>query len=946
MTPFPTLTSHKIRAVPKMRLNVNSSEEANVNWPKNSSGSVKVFRRKDHTSIRSAAAILFLLAASSFTRGQTPENFKWQFSPTDYTGAIALSHDQSLVGVGVSGGICIYFTGTQLPLREIIPHFGNPQNFIFSSDGRTLAIESISPTQAQRIELWNYETGTYLGAINSKVSTINSFVFSPNGKTLALGGFASSQGVSLVEQWNVSTNSKVSSIKTSAATVASVAYSRFGQYLAVGGQAYTAQWAKVGVLELWNTSTSTLYKNLNVGDLTSVNSVVFPSSGKTVACAGSSGSEGAIGTWHLSDGTLSSPINHILALPSGAVLSPDADQFAVVTLSPASQMGQRYMNAYVSLWNLSNLAYPRVTYYSGCAATGVAFSDDASKIAFAGNAVSWFGTGMGGAMEPSGSFFNVGSTTTGALLYGSSITAYGWWGPESASVKPTFSPSGKYVLGGGNNYSVSGFDSQNGVMNIWNTADGALAAAVPTHISAANFAAAFSTDDKLLAVTNYYSSPGSVLIWDLPSGSLKETLSCSVYPGTLAFSPKSTLLAVAGPAASVGPAAVELWDYSTGKRIATYPTGSNGGINSIAFSADGMTLALGGSYKSTAGSVGILEVWNVVKGRRMFSLATQASVISGVAISPDGKSLAAAGYSSPTGGLNLGSLENWNLTTGTRKAILPLLTNTISVDSVRFSPDGSALYAASSGETGAVQVFNWANSLFLGYYTTGSGPYFGLSQDGGTAAICNSNIGIAVAKLPNLVSVPLKSIKLSQSSIPTWTTTTATVTLESPAPSGGVTLGIQTGLGYWYTFQLPTTLVIPAGATSGTFSVMSEDENSVTTVPITVISGPNSLTTSLTISPPVLTSFTLSASNVVGGNAVSGTVTMANPPGLFDTYVWLTSSNPSVVVVPYLADFPAGVKTVSFQVGTVLVKTPQVVTITATLGTATKTVQLTVNPPG
>ena len=96
----------------------------------------------------------------------------------------------------------------------------------------------------------------------------------------------------------------------------------------------------------------------------------------------------------------------------------------------------------------------------------------------------------------------------------------------------------------------------------------------------------------------------------------------------------------------------------------------------------------------------------------------------------------------------------------------------------------------------------------------------------------------------------------------------------------------------------------------------------------------------------MLTSFTLSASSVVGGNAVSGTVTMANPPGLFDTYVWLTSSNPSVVVVPYLADFPAGVKTVSFQVGTVLVKTPQVVTITATLGTATKTVQLTVNPPG
>ena len=36
MTPFPTLTSHKIRALAKMRLNVNSSEEANVNWPKNS----------------------------------------------------------------------------------------------------------------------------------------------------------------------------------------------------------------------------------------------------------------------------------------------------------------------------------------------------------------------------------------------------------------------------------------------------------------------------------------------------------------------------------------------------------------------------------------------------------------------------------------------------------------------------------------------------------------------------------------------------------------------------------------------------------------------------------------------------------------------------------------------------------------------------------------------
>jgi hypothetical protein len=90
-----------------------------------------------------------------------------------------------------------------------------------------------------------------------------------------------------------------------------------------------------------------------------------------------------------------------------------------------------------------------------------------------------------------------------------------------------------------------------------------------------------------------------------------------------------------------------------------------------------------------------------------------------------------------------------------------------------------------------------------------------------------------------------------------------------------------------------------------------------------------------------LVSLTLNSSTVTGGNAVQGTVTLAQPAASGGVIVALTSNSPNAASVPSTITVPAGQFTTNFTVTTFSVTLPVFVTISGTF-VATTSTQLTV----
>lgn len=96
---------------------------------------------------------------------------------------------------------------------------------------------------------------------------------------------------------------------------------------------------------------------------------------------------------------------------------------------------------------------------------------------------------------------------------------------------------------------------------------------------------------------------------------------------------------------------------------------------------------------------------------------------------------------------------------------------------------------------------------------------------------------------------------------------------------------------------------------------------------------------------PVLSALSLSASQVTGGAAVTGTVTLSAAAGASGTVVSLSSSAPAVAAVPASVTVPAGQTSATFPITTGAVAASTTAAIQATLDGKTLSASLTVNPP-
>jgi WD40 repeat protein len=201
---------------------------------------------------------------------------------------------------------------------------------------------------------------------------------------------------------------------------------------------------------------------------------------------------------------------------------------------------------------------------------------------------------------------------------------------------------------------------------------------------------AFSPDGKTLISVNL--DGGVVKTWDATTG--KELSNVAIdfkreNQNPQAFSPDCKLLA----SISDSERGVRLWDVATG-RVLVSLKGHEDLVSSVAFSPDGKTIASGGED-------GTLKLWNISTGKEVFTLKAHQSNVITMRFSPDGKSLASGGADR--------TLKLWDVATA--RELITLKGHSRGVLHVNFSPDGRKL--ASSGWDG-LRLWDLAKGRELG----------------------------------------------------------------------------------------------------------------------------------------------------------------------------------------------------------------------------------------
>lgn len=188
---------------------------------------------------------------------------------------------------------------------------------------------------------------------------------------------------------------------------------------------------------------------------------------------------------------------------------------------------------------------------------------------------------------------------------------------------------------------------------------------------------------------------GKLIVWDMPEGKARHTLTAQGPLRALAMSADGRFVAAAGDGG-----AVLVWDTASGKPKATL-AGHTDWVLALAFSADGARLASGG-YD------GVVRLWDVAGGKKLLEFRGRPAdppkgppvpdnAVLALAFSPDGKQLAAGGTDA--------QIHLFNTADG--KLLRSQPGHNSSVTGLAFHPGGALLVSASKDRT--LRLWNPAN---------------------------------------------------------------------------------------------------------------------------------------------------------------------------------------------------------------------------------------------
>jgi len=169
-----------------------------------------------------------------------------------------------------------------------------------------------------------------------------------------------------------------------------------------------------------------------------------------------------------------------------------------------------------------------------------------------------------------------------------------------------------------------------------------------------------------------------------------------------------------------------------------------------------------------------------------------------------------------------------------------------------------------------------------------------------------------------------------------------TLTLDGPAPAGGVAITLASSIA---SVVVPSSISVPAGQTSVTFSAVTSTVTDQVLVIITATVGGAAKTGSLTVNPVNLASVAANPPAVLNGATSVLTISLNGPAPKGGLKIPITSTAREAPV-PTTVTIPAGQQAVTINIVTKAVASPVVSTITASLGYVETMATLTVNPNG
>jgi WD40 repeat protein len=198
---------------------------------------------------------------------------------------------------------------------------------------------------------------------------------------------------------------------------------------------------------------------------------------------------------------------------------------------------------------------------------------------------------------------------------------------------------------------------------------------------------AFSPDGQILAVAG---SEPAVRLWNVAIANEREPIEFGEAEARcLTFSPDGRYLAVGGHTGSL-----KIWDWKKRERICEL--GSHpGSINSVAFSPDASLLYSGDTS-------GFVRIWHVATGRQRVGFRAHGPGMGGVvalAVSPDGRLIATAGFLEP-------QVRLWDAARGAPNGSLPAAAE--GVYALAFSPTQPLLAIARGDGAAALWDFKAA----------------------------------------------------------------------------------------------------------------------------------------------------------------------------------------------------------------------------------------------